>query len=214
MAWAFGPEQATQGRPAPSGTSITATPTITTDGGSWPRFTGRAYYFSYPPTLQARVLPAPVRPRPGQTASSGVIKASFFRPDTKQQLVVLERATSEIKQSLLQPTTMDELGSPADTARLLLPRNTLLSRAWSQTYEQPAPATPGLPLIGALLKREPLVIHRHEARLTDGTRLSSASGIMSGLVISLIASGSDGNGESWDTSLDEAVDSFRLLPRR
>lgn len=131
-------------------------------------------------------------------------------PDNKVSVSVIQQQAAKLKQSFLQITDITQLGGPNEVSRLILPPGTRVLA--TSVNKIPIPPRDTGTVVG-VIERDPLVIYRYSALLSNGNHSEIAAGVILGRVLLLGAGCAE---ENWGTeeSVAKAIaDSFKLLPK-
>jgi hypothetical protein len=122
--------------------------------------------------------------------------------------VVVQQA-AKLKQSFLQVTDIQQLGSPEEVARLVLPPGARVAAAAVRSFPQP-PRDTGSPLLG-VIERPPRLVYRYEVLLPGGEHGEVAVGVLLGQVLLLGAAAPEAAWAEAGPTLRGIADSFKLL---
>lgn len=139
-----------------------------------------------------------------------VVRAEVVSPDNKVTISVIQQQASKLKQSLLQITSITQLGSLQDVSRLILPPGTKIINASVKEF----PLTPkDTGTVVGVIQRDPLILYRYSAELSNGKRSEIAAGVILGRVLLM---GAGCATEDWGVEgaiIESIADSFKLLPK-
>ena len=140
-----------------------------------------------------------------------VVRAEVVSPDQSITISVIQQQAAKIKQSLFQITDIKQLGSIDEVARLILPPGTKILDSSVRKFELPSKDTGTV--IG-VIDRDPVLVYRYSASLSNGARSEIAAGIILGRVL-LLGVGCQGTvlDPQKEDTLKAIADSFKILPK-
>ena len=139
-----------------------------------------------------------------------VVRGEVVSSDGNVTVSVIQQQASKLKQALFQITNISQLGSAEEVAKLVLPPGSRVDSVSTRTF--PVPPKDTGTLMG-VIERDPVVVYRYSARLSNGVRSEIAVGIILGRVLILGAGCAEEQWAGNEAVIKAIADSFKLLPR-
>lgn len=139
-----------------------------------------------------------------------VVRGEVVSPDGNVTVSVIQQQASKLKQALFQITDISQLGPVEEVAKLVLPPGSRVDSV--STREFPVPPKDTGTVMG-VIERDPVVVYRYSARLSNGVRSEIAVGIILGRVLILGAGCAEEQWADNEAVIKAIADSFKLLPR-